>query len=270
MSSMTARDRLMLIGIVTLVILGAAWMLVVSPARNQASKVQGEVVKMHEQVSQAQSEVQNAREAQQRYRGAYASLASLGTAVPASPEVPSLIYVLDHAANNQKVEFSSIANGGTSAAGSGGSGGGSTSSSSPSSSAAGAGAAAHSSPFTQMPFTFIFNGSYEDLIHLLTQLERFTVQSSNGTLRVSGRLLTIQSITLGASQGGGVAGAGAAPSKPGQMSWTIAATAYVLAPTSSAATAPAPGGAGSATPAGSTTSSGGSSAGTPAVIKVNG
>ena len=47
-----------------------------------------------------------------------------------------------------------------------------------------------------MPFTFVFNGSFEDLYSLFQQLDGGAVRTTTGALRVNGRLLTIQSIKL--------------------------------------------------------------------------
>lgn len=247
---MSARDRLVLLGLGAVALLGAVWMLAVSPARKQASQASAEVASARTQLAQAQSEVAQAQSAQQRYRKAYASLSSLGMAVPTSQEVPSLMYSLDHAANHHKVVFSSITNGGSSS---------SSASSSAAASASPAGAAVPVAPFSQVPFTFVFTGGYGDLVRLLTNLEAFTLQTSGGALRVSGRLLTIQSIQL-------AGGAGSGPANANEMSWTISASAYVLAP-SAAGTPPPAGAPGAATPA---SAGGSSSVGTPAVVKVGG
>jgi hypothetical protein len=165
------------------------------------------------------------------------------------------MYALDHAANHHKVQFTSISNG------SAGSSGGSSASGSSASSTAPAGTA-----FTPMPFTLTFTGGYQDLIRLLTNLEGFTVQSPSGALHVSGRLLTIQSIQLGASSGSsGTPANASAPSSPNQMTWSISASAYVL-PSSAAATgATGPSGPAAPAPAGGATP-----AATPAVVRVGG
>jgi Type II secretion system (T2SS), protein M len=251
---MSARDRLVLLGLGAVAILAAMWMLVVSPARKQASQASVEVASARTQLAQAQSEVAQAQSAQQRYRKAYASLSSLGMAVPTSQEVPSLMYSLDHAANHHKVVFSSITNGGSSSS--------SATPSSTAGTASSSAAAAPIAPFSQVPFTFVFTGGYGDLVKLLSNLEAFTVQTSAGALRVSGRLLTIQSIQL-------ATGAGSGPANANEMSWSISASAYVLAPPPSTTgpTPPTAGAPGTATP----TSTGGSSGvGTPAVVKVGG
>jgi Tfp pilus assembly protein PilO len=254
---MSARDRLVLLGIAALAVLGAVWILAVSPARRQASKLDGEVAAVNSQLASVQAEVVEARGAQQSYHTAYASLVSLGKAVPVTADVPALIYAIDQVSNHKKVQFTSISATGSSGSAAGGS--------AASAAASGQASAAQSASFQQLPFTFIFNGSYQDLNRLLAQLESFTLQGSAGALQVSGRLLTIQSITLGGSQGGSAGQTG----KPNsEMSWTITATAYVLPP--STASAGASGSASAAQASGSATASsptpGGSPA--PAVVRV--
>jgi len=249
---MTGRDRIVLIGIVVLAILGAAWMLVVSPEREQANRLSAQVAEATTQLSTAEGQLVNARAAQSQYATAYASIVSLGKAVPPSPEVPSLIYQLAQASNRKNVEFSSIV---------AGSGGGSGAAASPTgtSSAAAAG-------FTQMPFTFVFNGSFFALEHLLQRLTSFTTRTASGALQVSGRLLTIQSVNLSPL---GSAGAEKGKGATSNLTGTITATAYVL-PAGQGLT----GGATAASPAASTapatsTTGASSSPTAPAIARVN-
>ncbi len=248
---MSARDRIVLIAIAVVAALGAVWMLAVKPAQEKASKAAGEVTAARAQLSTVQGEIATASSARQRYRAAYASLATLGIAVPTSSEVPSLMYTIDQASGRKHVEFTSISNG--SSSGSSGSSG-----STP--------GAAKTAGFTQMPLTFVFNGTYKDLIAFLKQLEGFTTQGPSNTLQVSGRLLTVQSITFASSASGASPQSGSSSSAgPNAMSWTISATAYVLP---AASTTPAtPGNAGS--PAGQPASSASTSspATTPAVVR---
>lgn len=252
---MTARDRLVLIVIAAVLAIGAGYMLKVKPAREQASAVGGEVSTARSQLSTVQGEIANAQSAKQRYRSAYAALATLGIAVPTSSEVPALLYTIDQASNRQKVKFISVSSGGGSGT---------------------SGASLHGSAgvkttgLTQTPFAFTFNGSYKDLIDLLKQLEGFTTEGPSGTLQVSGRLLTIQSIGFGVAASGS---AGASPqggsssgTHPGEMTWTISATAYVL-PASEVAAPSASGGTSGGTQSASGTGSGGTAAATPAVVR---
>jgi Tfp pilus assembly protein PilO len=241
---MTTRDRIVIIVLAALAVVAAAWLLAVAPEREQAAKLSTQVSAARSALATAESGVTSARSAQAGYAAAYASLVSLGKAVPTGQEVPSLIYQLEQASSQKRVEFASITNGGSA--------GGSSSASSSATATAG---------FTQMPFTFTFNGSFFDLYHLFQQLNGFTLRTASGGLQVSGRLLTIQSVKLAPAS----TGTGTGQSSGGQLTGTITATAYVL-PASQGLT----GGATAASPAGATQATSGSapssSTTTPAVI----
>jgi Tfp pilus assembly protein PilO len=248
---MTGRDRIVIVALATLAILAAVWLLAVSPKREQASKLETQVSAASAQLATAEAQVADARGAQSRYAAAYASVVSLGKAVPPSQEVPALIYQLDQASNRKQVEFASITSG---------SGGSSSAAAAPAGAAASAG-------FTAMPFTFVFNGTYADLYHLFQQLNNYTVQTSSG-VQVSGRLLTIQSVKLAPIAGAPTQGSGKGASRE-ELSGTITATAYVL-PAGQGLT----GGATATSPTGATapvsSSSGASSSPTaPAIARVN-
>jgi hypothetical protein len=247
---MTTRDRLALVGISTLFVLGLVWLMLVSPERKEASSLSSQITKAHEQLATAETEASTARSAQARYSAAYASVVKLGKAVPPIEEVPALIYQLAQASNQKHVEFNSIATG----AGAGGAPAASTSSA--------AAAAGPAEAFTQMPFTFVFNGSFADLYHLFRQLDQATVRTSSGGLQVSGRLLTLQGMQLRPQS----------VTTPGELTGTITATAYVLPASSgltggSTSAAPASPGTGSATTASGTAAS---STAPPAVITAGG
>jgi Tfp pilus assembly protein PilO len=252
---MTARDRGVLIGVVSLAVLAAVWLMLVSPERQKASKLNASIATASSQLATAESELASAHQAQQRYAAAYSSVVNLGKAVPPTQEVPSLVYELALASNQKDVEFASIAAGQTGSAPGSGSGAGSGSSSSSASASA-------ASVFTQMPFTFVFNGNFFDLEHMFHQLDRFTQVSNSGSLQISGRLLTVQSVKLAPVTTSGPAG----KSGSGFLSGTVAATAYVLPASqglTAGATAAAPAGAGSSGGSGSS-----SAPTTPAIARV--
>ncbi len=219
---MTGRDRTVVMVLATLGVLAAVWLLAVAPKREQAAKLGTEVSTAQAQLASAESQLTSASAAQAKYQDAYASIVRLGKAVPASQEVPSLIYQLSQATKEKNVEFASIT---ASVSGAGTGSGSSSSSSSASSAASTAGAG-----ITQMPFTFVFNGSFDSLYNLFQQLDAFTtLHTTSGELDVSGRLLTIQSVKLGpvSASGGSAQGSGSGANSE-QLSGTITATAYVL------------------------------------------
>jgi type II secretory pathway pseudopilin PulG len=244
---MTGRDRIVVIAIAVLAVLGAGWLLVVSPERKKAEKVASQVSEAQSQLQTAEGQLDNARQAQAQYDAAYTSIVELGKAVPPSEEVSSLIYQLQLASSEKDVNFTSIASGGGGAAAGPGSSSTATATVAP-------------TAFTQMPFTFVFNGTYFALDHLFANLDRLTQRSASGALEVNGRLLTIQSVKL-APASGSLGGARTSEDLTG----TITASAYVL-PASQGLT----GGAAPATGA-SPASGGGSSSSptTPAIVRAN-
>jgi Type II secretion system (T2SS), protein M len=254
---MTARDRLVLMTLIALAVLAAGWLLLVAPERKQAAQVQTQVSSARQQLASAQAQASEARSDQAKYTTAYASMVSLGKAVPAEEEVPSLIYQLDHASNQRDVDFNSISTGASAGT-------------SPSASAAAAAAAAPAA-FSQMPFTFVFKGSFYGLFHLLREIDSFAQLTSTGSVRVNGRLLTIQGadITLEDTASAGSTGQTSDTSAAaGRLSATITATAYVLPASqglTGGATATSP--AGTATASAATSTSSPSSPTTPAVVK---
>jgi hypothetical protein len=246
---MKARDKLFLMIVGAAAILVIGWMAVVSPARKQASSLGAEVTQDRAALAAAQSGMTAARAAQAQYPAAYASVVSLGKAVPPGDDVASLVYQLAQASNTKAVDFSSITTGG-----------GSTAGGAPSAAPIGAVGAAG---FQAMPFTFHFNGSFFALYHLLNRLSGFTLQTANGTVQVSGRLLTINGASLDSS-----GSPGASSGATGALSGTVTATAYVLPAQqglTAGATPGAPAGAAAAQPA---TGTGTSGAATPAAAVV--
>jgi hypothetical protein len=250
---MTLRDRVVVMAIAVLAVLGAGWLLVVSPERKHAGSLQHEVDTATSQLATAEGLLGNARAAQARYSSAYASIVNLGKAVPPSREVPSLVYELALASNEKHVDLSSIV------AGSGGSSGTGSASAAQTSSASLAG-------FTQMPFTFVFNGSFFDLYNLFQQLNHFTARTASGGLQVSGRLLTIQSAKLAPATKGNESGTQKARS--GLLSGTITATAYVLPASQGLTGGATPGSPGSSAGSLPSSSLGASSPTAPALARV--
>lgn len=246
---MTGRDRIVLMCVIVLVAIAAGWLLLVSPERQKATALNAKVASAKSTLSSAQGELAKARAAQAQYGAAYTAVVNLGKAVPAGEEVPSLIYQLAQVTDQRKVEFSSIVQ---------------TATASPTTtaSAATSPAAAATAAFTQMPFTFIFNGGFFDLEHLFRGLTSFATYSSSGGLEVSGRLLTIQSVKLTPVTSGGEAGE--KKPKTQSLSGTITASAYVLPASQGLTNGATPASPTGAAPAAST---GASSTTAPAIVR---
>jgi hypothetical protein len=224
----TARDRLVAIIVVAIVAVAAAWLLVVSPKRDEANKLAGQVTAAQTKLNAARTQIATAEAARSAYARNYQAVAELGKAVPPDAETPSLILQLQSAATGARVDFRSVAL--TQAAASSAAPT-PTTSTTPSSSAA----TAIATPSSTQPITISFQGNFFHLANFLGRIERFVV-ASNNNVSVSGRLMTLNGINFAA-----------APSGFPQITATITATTYLL-PASEGLTqgAPSSGAAGSA------------------------
>src|SRR2546430_3706433 len=218
---MTTRDRLVLTALAAIALLGAVWLLAVSPERKKAAELNSKVSAASADMASAASQLAEARQARARYASAYASIVKLGKAVPAQDEVPALIYQLAQASHRRDVNFASIVAGTGAAASSPTPASASAASSAPAGAAA-AGSGSAPAGFSQLPFTFTFEGTFADLYRLFLQLNQATVRTASGGLQVSGRLLTIQSTKLAPVPASG------STKTSSNLTGTITATAYVL------------------------------------------
>ncbi len=241
---MTARDRLVLIGVIALAFVGVVYLMLVSPERKKASQAAASVVAAEAQLASAHSELVTARAARAKYAASYGTIVHLGKAVPTTQEVPSLIYELAQASKQKSVEFASISSSDASK----------TPGGAPS---AASSASASTGGFQQMPFTFIFNGSYFGLEKMLRQLTNFATKTPSGALKVNGRLLTIQGVSLQPVVLQGASG------KNPNLTATVTATAYAMPPEQASTGASS---SGSATPAGGSGSSSTSSPSAPPAV----
>ena len=216
---MSSRDRIVLLVICGVALIVAPWLLVIQPKRDQASKLQKQVSAEQSQLNSARAELASGNAARAAFASSYATLVRLGEAVPTDDNTPSLIYQLQGAAKASKVGFQSL----TFNAGSGGASSAPTPSSSAhsgssaqSTSSLPPGATIGPAGFPVEPFTFTFQGNFFHLGDFLGRLQNFVV-ANNQRLSVSGRLMTLDAVTLGP-----------APSGFPQMTATISATTYLL------------------------------------------
>lgn len=216
---MTLRDRLVVTAVVVIAIVGAAWVLVVSPERKQANQLATQVAGAKAKLASAESKLATARQAATSYASAYASIVSMGKAVPTGQEVPGLVYELSQASKREGVKFQSISVASGTAASSPASAG--------SSASASAAANAASAGFAQVPLTLMFSGSFSSIEHMLRGLTDLATRTPAGTLEVNGRLLTVQSVVFSSAS---------EPGKHDQLTASVTATAYQLPPEASTAT----------------------------------
>jgi type II secretory pathway pseudopilin PulG len=232
---MSTRDRTILAVVCLIAAVVAPWLLVISPKRAQGTKLQGQINSVQSQLSSARMQLAQGESARAHFASSYAALVRLGEAVPTDDNTPSLIYQLQSAAQKSGITFNSL----TFNAGQGASGTSSSSATSAtSSSAAGPlppGATVGPAGFPVEPFTFTFAGNFFHLSEFLGRLQSF-VSATNQKVAVSGRLMSLNGVTL-------------VPSSTGfpEMTATIAASTYLLPASEGLLNGATPGGPASST-----------------------
>jgi hypothetical protein len=201
----SARQRILAVVAGTLLVVGAYYFLALSPRLHDASDLSDQVAKTETRLQQAEVKAAQAQAAKNAYRTNYATVARLGKSVPVDDEVPSLVFQLDSAAHATGIDFRSVklasgAAGATSAPASTGKAG-TASATQAVAVALPPGASVGPAGFPSMPFSFTFTGNFFTLERFLRKVDGFTGVSGK-RIRVGGRLLTLDGISLTAAADG--------------------------------------------------------------------
>ncbi len=187
---MTRRNTMLIVAVAAVAAVAAYWMLVLSPKRQEAAKLATQITTKQGQLAAAQGELAGNEKARSAYRANYSLVARLGKAVPADDDVRSLMIQVNSAADRSKVDFRSIAVGG-----SGGAAPAATKGAAATKPPPPGAAAVGTAGFAAEPFTFTFKGSYFNLSSFVRRLDRF-VAVRDRQLDVTGRLLLVNTISL--------------------------------------------------------------------------
>jgi len=201
---MNAGNRVIIAMLAVAALAVAFWMMLLSPKKEEVSKLDKQVVQQEEQLSVHQAEVERGRAAQKAFPAAYRQLVVLGKAAPADDDTASLLVQLTHIAARSKVRFENFV-----LAPAGGESnapepapapepGQEQSFPAPTEVAASTmplGASIGPAGLAVMPYTLSFKGSFfhvADFIHGLDAL----VRTTNEKVEVTGRLITINGFIL--------------------------------------------------------------------------
>ena len=233
---MTGRDRIVLIVVGVLGAIAASWILVISPKRDQAAKLETKIQSVQSSLSSARAELSAGLAARTKFHQSYTTMVRLGEAVPTDDDVPSLIYQISSAAAKAGVDFQGLTLNPAPASSApatpppapatGTTGTTPTTPAAPTPTTAAATATAGNglppgvgigpAGFPIEPFTFTFQGNFFHLSNFFARLERFVV-ADNKHVSVSGRLMSLDAIQL-------TPGAAGFP----QIAATVSATTYLL------------------------------------------
>ena len=188
---MTRRNTILLVAVAAVAAVGAYWMLILSPKRDEAAAIDKQIAVKQAELASAEAEVATYEGARSSYKANYSLVTRLGKAVPADDDVRSLLVQINSAADRSDVDFRTI-NVQASGAPAAGADGPATSTSPTPPGASSVGTAG----FSTMPFSFGFNGSFVKLGKFFDRLDRFVAVKKGGGLDVTGRLLLLNTITL--------------------------------------------------------------------------
>jgi len=190
------KNKTLLIAVVaTAAAIAAFWFLALAPKREEATALEGKIAAKQTELQTAEQTLADYRKAKVGYAKNYATVVRLGKAVPDDDDVRSLLVQLDAEAGGTNVDFRTIQVGSAGA---------------PSGAPATTGATATPPPgavavgtagFSAMPFTFSFKGTFANLSQFFSRMERF-VTVRNEQMKVTGRLLRLESIDLQVDQDG--------------------------------------------------------------------
>jgi Tfp pilus assembly protein PilO len=110
-SSMSDRDRKILMAIVPLVLIVAYWFLLLAPKREEASKAQKDLTEQQDRLAAAKQVSSQAKGAKSTFAADYGEIVRLGKAIPARVDMPSLLVQLDRAAEGTGIKFTKITQG---------------------------------------------------------------------------------------------------------------------------------------------------------------
>lgn len=180
------------------------WMLLLSPKKEEVSKLDKQVITQEEQLSVHRTEVDAGVAAQKAFPAAYQQLVVLGKAAPADDDTASLLVQLNHIARRSDVRFETFVLAPASGESEAPQPAPAPEAGQPSSFVSPTEVAASTMPLgasigpaglAVMPYNLTFKGSFfhvADFIHGLDSL----VETTNEEVEVTGRLITINGFNL--------------------------------------------------------------------------
>jgi len=191
---MRTNDRSLLLILPLVAALVAFWFLLVSPKRDEAKKLEAQVIALQSAVQEQQAAAQAGLDARKEFPRDYHRLVVLGKAVPVDDETASLLVQVNRISESAGVSFRAImlseGGGATPAA--------PAAPATPTESAASLmpiGATVGSAGLPTLPYELTFRGTYFEVADFMAGIDSL-VKSRKGTIAADGRLVTIDGFTL--------------------------------------------------------------------------
>jgi Tfp pilus assembly protein PilO len=176
----------------------AFWMVLLSPKREEAQKLIGQIETVETSLTQHRAEAASAAAAKRSFPQDYSRLVVIGKAVPSGDETPSLLIQLNHLARKAGASFQVLElDGETEEAPV------STAAASPTEAEASLlplGASVGPAGLAVMPYSLTFVGDFFQIATFVEGLDNL-VKTTNRELAVNGRLITVGSFALAPIEG---------------------------------------------------------------------
>lgn len=219
---MKATDRTVLLGLFIVGLGAAFWFMLLSPKREEASKLEAQIAEVQASVDAAEATVVAAEQARDDYETNYRTVVTLGKAVPSDADSPSLITQLQTLADRASVDFRALeltVGASTEATpvqqtttdqsqpaptGDATATPAASTTPAPATEAAAAtlplGASVGPAGLPIMPYKLIFQGGFFEMADFMEGIDGLVGQGDN-TIKVGGRLMTINGFTMAPPQG---------------------------------------------------------------------
>jgi len=231
---MSSSNRAVVAAVALAAIALAFWVLVISPKRDEASKLDAQAKQLQTSLARHEAEVAEAEAAKREFPTAYQRLVVVGKAVPGGDETASLLVQVNRIAGGAGGTFRNIAlsaSGGGEEAAPAPSAGEETPAS-PTEVAASLlplGATVGPAGLAVMPYEVTFDGHFFQIADFIKGIDSL-VKTKNAEVRVDGRLVTIDGFSLEASPDRGFPA----------LQASFALTTYLTPPDEGAATGVSP------------------------------
>jgi Tfp pilus assembly protein PilO len=202
---MSSSNRAVIAAVALAAMALAFWVLAISPKRDEASKLEAQAGRLKASLAQHEAEVAEAEVAKKEFPVAYQHLVVVGKAVPGGDETASLLVQMNRIADGAGGTFRNItltASGGEEAAAPAAASG-EEAPASPTEVAASLlplGATVGPAGLAVMPYEVTFDGNFFKVADFIKGLDSLVkTETKNGTVRVDGRLVTIDGFSLEAA-----------------------------------------------------------------------
>jgi Tfp pilus assembly protein PilO len=189
--------NLMVGGMIVVAVLAIAfWLMLLSPKREEAKKLDAHIESLEFSLSQHRSEAESAAAARRAFPREYQRLVVLGKAVPGGDETASLLVQLSHLAAKSEVGFQNLAlNSSSEGEEPEVAEGGFTSPTEAEAALLPLGASIGPAGLAVMPYELTFEGDFFQIAKFIESLDKL-VKTSNQNIAVNGRLITVNSFAL--------------------------------------------------------------------------